>query len=547
MLTLSAVAILVLAALAHLSGGRVAREGGSLQRLLESRLIIGVVFVSTFVVLWYSWAGWTPAPVVHDELAYVFQAQVFARGMWALPAQPFPEFWTQPHILVEPMVAAKYFPGHALVLALGALAGWMPLVPLLLQAGGGVLVYALARRVSSGGVALLTWIIWLFTPMVLFFGPSYFSEGTTAICWLAGWYALAEWRSTRKLPWLLAVALFTGWCTITRPLTGLAFAIPVGFVVLRQAAAERRWSDLALATLVGIAVLGIVPLWSAHTTGNWRVTPVALYTQYYLPFDVPGFGAVALPPARALPPHLAHWVDSYASLHATHVPARLPAILGQRLLFLFTSTWGMTSGVLGVFALLGLFTASAEVAFAVGSSLLLIIVYLAYATPARWTLYYFESTPALAYLTAAGLAAAAAMIGRPAGTPPSPGFRWSSPRWTGALVGVALSLLLPGMVAVSIVRRQHTGNMKYLRRFDGLLASVHDPRAVMFVRHAESYNPLGTFVRNVANPDTARIWVVHDRGDAENARLLAVAHGRRAYLFDERQGRTYDYEARTAP
>lgn len=240
MLTLTFVAILFVALLAHVSGGRATHGGEGIARALDSRAILACVFLTTFGVLWYSWAAWNPIPVVHDEMAYVFQAQVFARGIWALPAPPFPAFWEQPHFLIEPTVTIKYFPGHPLVLAVGALVGWMALMPLVLQSSIAVLLYVLARRVSSGAVALLAWVIWLFTPMVLYFGASYFSEAT-------------------------------------------------------------------------------------------------------------------------------------------------PAIFGQRVLYLFISTWGVTSGLLGVFAVLGLLTVGAEVAFAVGSGLLLIVAYLAYATPARCT------------------------------------------------------------------------------------------------------------------------------------------------------------------
>ena len=135
--------------------------------------------------------------MVHDEMAYLLQAEIFARGRWALASPPMPEFWEQPHVLVVPMLAAKYFPGHSLVLAVGALLGWPPLMPLVLQATSAVLLFVLGRRLANGGVALLAWVIWLTTPMVLYLGPSYFSEGTTTVCWLAGWFTLLRWREAR--------------------------------------------------------------------------------------------------------------------------------------------------------------------------------------------------------------------------------------------------------------------------------------------------------------------------------------------------------------
>src|SRR5258708_39455451 len=58
----------------------------------------------------------------------------------------------------------------------------------------------------------MAWILWLFSPIVLYFGPTYFSEATTTACWLAGWYALLEWRESRRLGWLAAVAFFLMGC-----------------------------------------------------------------------------------------------------------------------------------------------------------------------------------------------------------------------------------------------------------------------------------------------------------------------------------------------
>ena len=206
------------------------------------------------------------------------------------------------------------------------------------------------------------------------------------------------------------------------------------------------------------------------------------------------------------------------------------------------SIWSVSGGVLAVFAVLGVLTLGGATAFAVLSSLWLLVAYLVYGTPPAWTLYYYETVPAFAYLTAAGLAWAVSLIGRPRGALVAPTFHWRSPRWSRALVVPAMVLLLPGLTALLTIRGQHVGDRTVLVRFDKLLTSIHDPKAIVFVRYAPMHNPHVTFVRNVANPEAEHIWVVYDRGDAENARLLALAPTRKAYLFDEGRGRTYVYE-----
>jgi hypothetical protein len=544
MLTLTFVAILVVALLAPLSGNPTSDERGKLSGALDSRAIVAFVFLTTFVVVLYVWASWNPIPVVHDEMAYLLQAQIFARGKWALPSPPIPAFWEQPHVLVEPTLASKYFPGHSLLMSLGVLIGWAPLVPLLLQSATGALLYVLARRVASGAVAFLAWVVWLLSPITLYFGASYFSEATTTACWLAGWYALLQWRTTRALRWLLAVAFFTGWCAITRPLTGVAYAIPIGIVVLRDVVAGRRWRDLAFAFAMGVAVLSILPIWSAHATGDWRLTPQTLYTRMYMPYDVPGFGMVTTPPTHSITPDLAKLNEAYSSVHVDHFPSTLPRKLVVRAKYLSVSIWGVTSGVFGIFALLGLLTLSGATAFAVGSALVLLLTYLLYATPPQWTLYYYESIPAWAYLTAAGVAWAASQAGRSRGTAMSPTFDWRSPRWSRAIFTGALVLAMAGLGAVKLMRAQHADDQRKLRRFYALLETIHDRRAVVFVRYSPMHDAHTALVRNVANLADERIWVVYDRGEAENARLLALAPERKAYLFDEFHGRTYIYDPR---
>ncbi len=542
MLTLAFIAILAVALLAPLSGRPASDERGALARALESRAVVSFVFLATYFLIWYVWAAWNPIPVVHDELAYVLQSQIFARGKWALPSPPIPAFWEQPHVLVEPTLASKYFPGHSLVMSLGALIGWPPLIPLVLQATIGALLFALARKVSSGAVGFLAWIIWLFAPITLYFGASFYSEATTTVCWLAGWYALVQWRSTRALRWLLMVAFFTGWCAITRPLTGVAYAIPLGIVVLRDVVSGRRWRDLALAVAMGVAVLGILPIWSAHATGDWRLTPQTLYTRMYMPYDIPGFGMDSTPPTRRITPDLARLNEAYSSVHVNHLPSRLPRTLAVRARYLSVSIWGVTSGVLGIFALLGLFSLTATTAFAVGGAAFLFLTYLVYATPPQWTLYYYESIPAWAYLTAAGMAWAAAQAGRPRATPLSATFSWRSPRWSRPLVIGAIVLAVAGMGAVKLMRGEHKEDRTKLARFSALLASIHDPKAVVFVRYSPAHDAHAAFVRNVPDLEEEQIWVVYDRGDVENARLLAHAPGRKAYLFDEHQRRIYIYD-----
>ena len=547
MTTLQVAALLVVALVAWLAGRPGATAPVRLTRLLESRTPVAAIFAVTVVVLWYTWAQWNPMPVVHDELAYVLQAEIFARGRWALPSPALPLFFEQPYVLVEPALASKYFPGHSLILSIGAVIGWVPLMPLVLQGTAACLIFVLARRVANGAVALFTWVFWLSTTMVLYFGPSFYSEATTIVCWLAGWHALLEWRTHRRARWLVGVAVCTGWCVITRPLTGLAYAIPIAAVVLYDVARGRRWRDFGLSLAAGVMVLAIIPLWSAKTTGDWRVTPLQRYTQDYMPYDLPGFGLITTPPARTLNPEFVHLNEVFSALHPNHVPSALPGIFAARARYLADSVWGRSKLLYALVALIGVVTLRGPAAFAVGSSVLLLLVYLSFGTTPTWVLYYYESGPGYAFLTAAGVAWLAAAIGTRRVARHDEPSGWRSRRWTAALAAGALVLSASVYPASRDIRRQHVAHRVHLVRLARLRATLPGERALLFVRHSPFHNPHETLVQNVANPETERVLVVYDRGDAENSRLIAMMPDRTPFLLDEASRTVYAYRAPSAP
>src|SRR5205814_8485688 len=92
-------------------------------------------------------------------------------------------------------------------LALGALLRFPPLIPLLITGATAALLMMVATRVTNPWTALLAWIVWLTTPLVLRFQPSFFSETTSTALVLAAWWCLLEWRETRKKSGVAAVAL----------------------------------------------------------------------------------------------------------------------------------------------------------------------------------------------------------------------------------------------------------------------------------------------------------------------------------------------------
>src|SRR5215207_10851524 len=150
------VVVLLAALVARFERGRISSRLGVVQRALESRaapLVFGLVFGA---IVWWTWGQVHPHGLLHDELAYVLQAKLFASGQWTAPAPPMPEFFAQPHVLNDPVVASKYPPGHSMLLAIGEHLGSPSFIVLLLAAVRAGLAFAIARRLTNGAIALGT-------------------------------------------------------------------------------------------------------------------------------------------------------------------------------------------------------------------------------------------------------------------------------------------------------------------------------------------------------------------------------------------------------
>ena len=529
MIVLALLSVVVIAGVAWWCGRMGKGELAVAARALAHPLVAPVLGVVSACLVWASWGSVHPIPLVHDEIAYVLQAEIFARGAWTAVAPPIAAFFEQAHVLVTPRVAAKYPPGHAVMLMPGALVGWLALMPLLMHAVTGALVFALARRAAGGAVALLTWALWTAAPGSFIWGASYFSENTTALCWLAGWWALLRWKEDGDRRWLLLLAAATGWGAITRPLTMLAFAVPVGAVVIARLHGRKALRELALPIMLGVAILALIPLWSARTTGDWRTTPLAAYTRDYMPWDKPGFGFDATPARRPVPPDVAGLAGYFGREHARHVPGALPGALAARVVELERSVLGTPTRLLWPFTIAGLLVLDAATAFAAGSALLLLLAYLSYATPATWTLYYVEIFPVIALLTALGMAAMARAIANRARGRMERG--WAAVTAPLLLGTLAYMLVIPR--AEGVARARRASSEGYLADFFHLLEQLPRTPAIVFVRDGPQHNADVSLVRNSADPAREPVWLARDRGDDENRRLMRAAPTRATYLYDE--------------
>ncbi|MDB4882650.1 MAG: hypothetical protein JWL95_1416 [Gemmatimonadetes bacterium] len=483
----------------------------------------------TGAATWYVWGSLRRTPVIHDESAYLLQAQLFARLHWTAATPPLPHFFEQLYVNLVPAISSKYPPGTSLLLAPGVAVGLPGLPVVVMNALAGALVFALARRLLGGVSAALGWTLWITSYPVLYYHAMYVSEVPSSLAWLLAWWGVLRWRASGRIAGLAVSAGAVALCAITRPLTAVALSIALAGAVLASLARDAQLTPRALLrvaapfAVAGALAVGFLTLWNWRSTGDPRLSPLTLYTRTYVPFDKLGFGSTAAEaPTARLP-----WDQRVTSVgfyqeHLIHTVPKLPLVTLVRARTVAHDMWYDWRGGLAVMALLGLVGAPAAVWVGVMALVVQLLCYLLYAHSWSWSLYYIELQPLLAAVTALGIARACMWgAGRDAG----------ARRHALATAVLIVAVLYPAAVTVSQVRAHIAGDHDFYDSFARLL-----PRApggsIVFVRYATSHNDGLSLVRNAPVLADAPVWTVYDRG-AENARLMALAPERAAYLFDE--------------
>lgn len=515
--------------------------------------------IVTMALMWWTWGSLTPPPMTHDEASYVLQAGIFAHGAWTAPAPALPEFFEQPAVLVTPAVASAFPPGHALLLAAGALLRFPALVPLLVAGFTAALIIVVGSRVANPWVALLAWLIWLTTPLVLRFQPGYFAESTTTLCVLAAWWCLLRWRDGRNWFWAAGAALAAGWGAITQPVTMLAFGLPLVAVLLVDAVRGRHWLALVVFVAVAGAMAGVYPLWNTKTTGDRSLSPATLYAADYLPLDRPAFAMDDAAPRRALTPVLESMREDLERQRAALAPRRLALTVARRLAAVAGDIWQGAQLVLLPFFVVGLFAlrgkgrrtrgggaqrgavrdsgsgggaaggesgAAGPLSTALACCVLLIVARMAYPRDSAWTLPYLAIVPVVAGVTALGVWSVLVWATRGVVIRLHVERR---PKLGAALVALVLVFFAVPTLGGWRLRHQQTSGVR--AAFDEAMQQLPSSKSIVFLRYADRHQHLSLVLNS---PDLAAepVWVVHDLG-ARNRELLALAQDRTAYVFDE--------------
>ncbi len=215
------------------------------------------------------------AAILDDERAYLFQAHLFAAGKVSEPG--LPAAFRNQMFIVHPLLASKYFPGNAAVLALGVLAG-VPYVVHPLLAGATVLaVWSFTRDAFGRRQAELAACLTALSPFVWCVDASLLAFGTAAAAFAGMLAALARTARTGRARPTVFAGLALGLLFVTRPYDAVALGAPAGLWLVAQAWRRRvPWAAIGLAAAGFAAVAWMVPWYDHALTGSFWKTGYAL-------------------------------------------------------------------------------------------------------------------------------------------------------------------------------------------------------------------------------------------------------------------------------
>lgn len=237
-----------------------------------------------------------PHPLVHDEYAYLLQADTFAHGRLTNPTPDMWQHFETFHVLFQPTYCAKFFPAQGLFLALGKAVFGDPFWGVWLTSGlmCAAIVWMLQGwfdpewALLGGVLALLRFGIFGY------WANSYWGGNVAAIGGALVLGALPRIRSLPRVRDAIFMGIGAALLANSRPWEGFALCFAVAAVVIcwwwnrrppLRIFVRRVGAPLAL-------ILSLTAAWLAYycwrTTGNPLRLPYQVYEQTYgaLPFMV---------------------------------------------------------------------------------------------------------------------------------------------------------------------------------------------------------------------------------------------------------------------
>jgi hypothetical protein len=231
-----------------------------------------------------------PEPSVHDEFAYLLQADTFAHGRLTNPTHPMWVHFETFHVIQQPTYCAKFFPGQALFLAFGKVVFGHPFWGVWLSSGlmCAAITWMLQGWFSAEWAFLGGALAMLRYGVFGYWADSYWGGNVAAIGGALVLGALPRIKLSRRVGDAVLMGSGLALLANSRPWEGMVLSLPVAIMLFAwMLSANRppfrvslRRIVLPLALIVG-ATAGWLAYYDWRTTRKPLRTPYQVYEQTY--------------------------------------------------------------------------------------------------------------------------------------------------------------------------------------------------------------------------------------------------------------------------
>lgn len=243
-------------------------------------IVIGLALFSFAMAAVISLNVFERLPHLEDELAYLYQAKVFARGDIVGPVlTPTSAYW-QPFVIEHSSGArfSKYTPGWSMLLAVGINLGEPWVINAFFAALTVALVYRFAGEIFGRDAGLFAAALTAFSPMALLLSGTMMNH--TAALFFTTLFFYAYWRITRRrraMLWGALAGVALGLTIINRPLSAVAVTVPFillslirlgGDLIKARARFLPTLAPLVTLSVIALTISAAIPVYNYAATGD---------------------------------------------------------------------------------------------------------------------------------------------------------------------------------------------------------------------------------------------------------------------------------------
>ena len=264
--------------------------------------VIALAFFAFFMSAYLSRTVYERLPHLEDEVTYLFQAKIFARGDLVIETpQPRRAYW-QPFVVDhDGLRFSKYTPGWSGLLSLGVHLGQTWIINAFFTTLTVALAYRLGTNLFNRDVGLIAASLTAFSPMALLLNASLM--GHTSALFFTTLFILAyrHIEKTGRIRWGIVAGVSLGFVVILRPLTAIGIgspfiiwsAIRVLNAIIRGEGDTSRFraflhtvAPLVVLSVITLIIASAIPIYNFTATGEASRN---LYT-FVWDYDQLGFG-----------------------------------------------------------------------------------------------------------------------------------------------------------------------------------------------------------------------------------------------------------------